>query len=184
MLQVLDTNLSGTLLGCQMATPWLIESATAPLPRVVGQPLPGILNIASVFGVVSPPGFAAYNASKAGVIALSETIRGELAPHGLNVTVALPGATPTGLFADAAFASAEFGDQTTRYMAGAELSPEQVAEQALAAAAKGQTHAVIGKRARRFAWLKRMAPSFVLNQVAKRARQQLGLPTPPDQPQD
>jgi len=51
-----------------------------------------IVNTASVMGVLAGvPGMGAYSASKAAVVALSEALRGELAPHGIGVSVLCPG---------------------------------------------------------------------------------------------
>lgn len=49
-----------------------------------------IVNIASIAGLVHPPGMAVYNATKAGVVALSETLYHELAPYGVNTSVVCP----------------------------------------------------------------------------------------------
>ena len=182
--RVVAINLGGTINGCHAATPWLIESAATGRPRQRHLPRPGIINIASIFAMLAPPGFAAYNASKAGVVGLSESLRGELSPHGLNVTVSLPGATPTGLFERAEFASPTLAKSIERYLDAAELTAQQVGEQTLRAAARGRAYTVIGKRARRFAWLKRMAAEMTIRRVAERTRQQLGLPSPPDSTHD
>ena len=49
-----------------------------------------IVNIASVNGVTAAAGLAAYNASKAGVISLTQTMAVELAPKGIRVNAILP----------------------------------------------------------------------------------------------
>jgi len=49
-----------------------------------------IVNVASSAGIVSLPEMSPYNATKAGVIALSETIRVELRGHNIGVTVVCP----------------------------------------------------------------------------------------------
>ena len=49
-----------------------------------------IVNVASAAGFATYPEMAGYNASKAAVIALSETLRVELAPHRVGVTVVCP----------------------------------------------------------------------------------------------
>jgi NAD(P)-dependent dehydrogenase (short-subunit alcohol dehydrogenase family) len=47
-----------------------------------------ILVIASAAAIIAPPGLGAYGASKAGVENLCDTLRVELAPHGVDVGVA------------------------------------------------------------------------------------------------
>lgn len=175
---VIDINLGGTLLGCHAVVPWLIESRhAAQQPRSArGVPRPGVVNIASIFAELAPPGFAAYNASKAGVVTLSESLRGELQPHGLNVTVALPGVTPTGLFERATFATSELREVAERYQSGAELTAGRVADAVLDAAARGRRRVVVGARARRYAWLLRIFRDQTLSRVAAKTRAELGLP--------
>ena len=51
----------------------------------------GILNVGSIAGFLPGPGMAVYYASKAYVLSFTEAMRGELAPHGVRVTVVCPG---------------------------------------------------------------------------------------------
>lgn len=168
------TNLTGVLLGCQATIPLLARRAAepAPLPR-------GVLNVASIFATVAPPGFAAYNAAKAGVVTLTETLHGELAPLGLSATVVLPGVTPTRLFDRAEFFTGRLRGVVDRYVAEAELTPAVVADAALDAYRARRPVATIGRRARRYDWLKRWLPSVLRRRVTKQANRALdgGEPT-------
>lgn len=55
-----------------------------------------IVNVASNSGIFGGRGRAAYGASKAGLINLTETMAIELAEHGINVNAVAPGPTKTG----------------------------------------------------------------------------------------
>ncbi|MGE0764823.1 MAG: SDR family NAD(P)-dependent oxidoreductase [Hyphomicrobiaceae bacterium] len=55
----------------------------------------GIINIASLGGYVPGPHQAAYYASKAYLISLSEAVAAEVRPHGVRVTVVAPGPVET-----------------------------------------------------------------------------------------
>ena len=55
----------------------------------------GILNLGSIAGFLPGPGMAVYYASKAYVLSFTEALRGELAPHGVRVTVVCPGPVPS-----------------------------------------------------------------------------------------
>lgn len=55
----------------------------------------GVINIASLAGFFPGPGMAVYFAGKAYVLALSEALACELAPHGVRVTCVCPGPVPT-----------------------------------------------------------------------------------------
>ncbi|NJM77738.1 MAG: SDR family NAD(P)-dependent oxidoreductase, partial [Acaryochloridaceae cyanobacterium RU_4_10] len=65
---ILEVNLLGVVNGCHACLPWLWE--TAPGGHVI--------NIASIAVALNAPMMAAYNTSKAGVVAFSETLYGEL----------------------------------------------------------------------------------------------------------
>ena len=55
-----------------------------------------IVNNASIVGLVSGvPGMGPYAAAKAGVVAMSEVLRMEMAPHGVGVSVLCPGPVAT-----------------------------------------------------------------------------------------
>ena len=80
--EIIDTNLTGTFLCTRAAVPLMQPGAT-------------ILNIISVAAREAFAGYAPYNASKAGALSLSRTLREELKPSGIRVTAILPGATDT-----------------------------------------------------------------------------------------
>ena len=75
----LDTNLMGVVRGCHLWAPLLVRQGAGH-----------IVNIASFAGIANAPAMAAYNTAKAGVISLSETLRAEMQPHGIGVSVACP----------------------------------------------------------------------------------------------
>ena len=54
-----------------------------------------MINIASIFGVVGAPGYAAYCTSKAGLIALTKVAALELAGDNIRVNVIVPGGVST-----------------------------------------------------------------------------------------
>lgn len=63
----------------------------AVLPHMRAQKSGCIINIASILGRISIPGFGWYAASKHAVEALSETLRGEVMEFGIHVIVIAPG---------------------------------------------------------------------------------------------
>ena len=54
-----------------------------------------IVNVSSVFGLIGPPGQAAYSSSKFAIRGFSEVLRQELAPAGIGVTTVHPGGIRT-----------------------------------------------------------------------------------------
>lgn len=66
------------------------------LPRMIAQRSEAhIVNTGSIAGVVTFPERGIYAATKYAVVAISETLRAELAPHGIGVTVICPGSVRT-----------------------------------------------------------------------------------------
>jgi len=75
-----------------------IRVAKAVLPGMRAQKSGLIIQISSVAGRFSAPGFGIYNASKFGVEGLSEAMRYELAPLGIDVAIVQPGPFSTNFF--------------------------------------------------------------------------------------
>lgn len=86
--RIIDVNFWGVVNGCHAFIPLMKERGNGH-----------IVNTASAGGVISTPETAPYNSSKAGVIAVSETIRTELSAHGIGVTVVCPTFVRTHLLA-------------------------------------------------------------------------------------
>jgi len=78
------------------------------LPAMREQGGGAIVQMSSVGGQVTAPGFGAYCATKFALEGLTETLRDEVAPFGVHTLIVEPGAFRTGLFRpDAAYFSAE-----------------------------------------------------------------------------
>lgn len=162
-------NLLGAIYGCQEMLPWMAEG-----PRVATGPARGVINLASIFAALSPPGFAVYSATKGGVVSLTEALRGELRPLGLKATVVLPGLVGTGLFERARYASTQFREATQRQASTAHITPQQVAAEAIAAFERGKLYAVVGRRARWFWTLKHLLATRTIDAVAQRSLNAVG----------
>jgi 3-oxoacyl-[acyl-carrier protein] reductase len=82
---MLRVNLTGTFLVCKHASPYLQAGSS-------------VINVASVAARQAFPGWAAYSASKAGLLAFTNTIREELRTRQIRVVALLPAATDTALW--------------------------------------------------------------------------------------
>ncbi|MBU1376594.1 MAG: SDR family NAD(P)-dependent oxidoreductase [Alphaproteobacteria bacterium] len=87
--QQLEVNLTGVVIATQAFAPLL--GAGRPAVRDPGR----IVNISSVGGRTANPFMAPYNVSKFGLEGLSESLRRELLPFGVDVVVVAPGAVAT-----------------------------------------------------------------------------------------
>jgi NAD(P)-dependent dehydrogenase (short-subunit alcohol dehydrogenase family) len=156
---VLGINLWGVIYGCN-----------AFVPRFKRQSSGAIINVASAAGVASAPEMSAYNVSKAGVIALSETLAIELQEKGISVTVLCPTFIQTNII-DAG----RMPDQT-RARARAimqrrsKITADDAAKQTLEALDRKQLY-VFPQSDGRWIWrMKRLAPEsyFGILRVAQR----------------
>ena len=102
----------------------LVALTKAVLPSMIARRGGRIVNVASIAGRVALPGMAAYCASKFAVVGFSESLRHELAPLGIWVSVVEPGSFRTDIFdtnrrvaAGAADPGSPFAE-TTRRMTG------------------------------------------------------------------
>jgi NAD(P)-dependent dehydrogenase (short-subunit alcohol dehydrogenase family) len=88
-----------------------------------------IVNTASIAGLfASAPGVGAYGVAKFGVVAMSETLRDELAPHGVGVSVLCPGFVATNIIANTARISGEATDYDGDMAPGTGMSPAEAGE--------------------------------------------------------
>jgi NAD(P)-dependent dehydrogenase (short-subunit alcohol dehydrogenase family) len=85
---LVEVNLLGVVRGCRTFTPVLKRQRSGH-----------IVNVASVAGLVHPAGMSAYNATKAAVVALTETLGHELAAYGVTAHVVCPSYFRTNLLA-------------------------------------------------------------------------------------
>ena len=82
----IDVNLRGPIHGMKLALPGMIARGRGH-----------VVNVASMAGKAHVPGLAVYNATKYGVVGLSEAVRDELDGTGVTLTAILPTAVKTEL---------------------------------------------------------------------------------------
>ena len=155
---VLDINLLGVVRGCK-----------AFVPMLKAQRAGHVVNIASFAGIANPPGMGSYNAAKAGVIAVSETLRHELASEGVGVgvTVVCPAFFPTNLMNHARVQQAGTRNMVQRFMDKSGVTAESVAAQIAEAVGKKRFLVLTHKDSRVQARIKRFLPEVFFGQMAK-----------------
>ena len=114
---VLDIDLMGVVIGCKIFAPPMRA-------RRAGH----IINVASFAGFAAAPGINAYGTAKAGVIAMSEMLRAELADAGVQVSVLCPAFVKTRLTETMRAPDASYQKRVERWMSNSGVSAEDVAE--------------------------------------------------------
>ena len=146
------------------------------IPRMKAQGGGHIVNVASAAGLLSLQEMAPYNTTKAAVIALTETLRSELSPFKIAVTVVCPMFFNTHLLDDMRYTDefeTEFAHAT---FDNARMSADEVAQAVLKAIEKKRLYA-IPQRSGRVLWaLKRMRPGLYHGALAFFNRYKMGRP--------
>ncbi|MBW8783754.1 MAG: SDR family NAD(P)-dependent oxidoreductase [Novosphingobium sp.] len=102
-----------------------------------------IVNTASMAGLAtSIPGIGAYSVAKFGVVAMSEGLRGELAPYGVGVSVLCPSYVATNLSVNTAKVGGETRAGGSVAMPPSTLSPAQVGAKVAAAIDEGRFYII------------------------------------------
>ncbi|MBL9094835.1 MAG: SDR family NAD(P)-dependent oxidoreductase [Planctomycetaceae bacterium] len=157
---VLDTNLRSVIVGCHTFADWLRENPAGAR----------VINVASLAAFAALPSMGAYNVAKAGVLALSETVRTEWAETKVGVTVVCPGFFASGLVTAARMMTEEQRNFTQRSMDAAGFTADDVAAAALRASERGRMYVVLPRRAHILWWLKRWFPRLYLRLLARQFR--------------
>jgi NAD(P)-dependent dehydrogenase (short-subunit alcohol dehydrogenase family) len=162
---IVNINLWGVIHGCR-----------AFAPRLVSQGGGAILNVASLAGIACAPQMSAYNVTKAGVIALSETLRAELAAEHVRVTVLCPAFFKTNLMETMRTSDPEIRALAAAAFANSTMTADEVAAAALRAVARGRLYC-LPMREGRIVWrLKRLMPERFARLVANRRLQRMAEP--------
>ena len=131
------------------------------IPQFKKQKSGAIINIASAAAFTSLPRMAAYNVSKAGVRALSETMDAELNHHGIQVSCVMPTFFKTRVMQYARGNQDEL-EMSKMIFATSDLTPERVAKYVLKKAGKGHFHIILPADAKFMFFMKRFFPSLLL----------------------
>jgi NAD(P)-dependent dehydrogenase (short-subunit alcohol dehydrogenase family) len=144
--RVVDINLLGVVRGCRTFTPMLKRQRSGH-----------IVNIASLAGLVHGPGMASYNAVKAGVVALSETLSFELEPWGVVTSVVCPAFFRTNLHSSLRGTDVVMERTAERLITGAIASADDIAPVVLKGVDAHRHLILTDSLGRRAYWAKRLA---------------------------
>jgi short-subunit dehydrogenase len=132
-----------------------------------------IVNIASMAAIVSAPGMAPYNVTKAGVLSLSETLSGELKPHNIGVTGVCPAFFQTNILENGRFHKPDQRQLANTLMSHSHVSAQRIARKIMRAVDHKQLYVFAPTVAGLFWRLKRLMPRSMLRFVAHNYRGRL-----------
>lgn len=144
---IMGINLWGVIYGCRTF-----------LPRFKQQGSGAILNVASAAGLLNMPEMGPYNVTKAGVVALSETLCAELHDKNIGVTVLCPTFFQTNIVKSGRNTNPSQSAFAEKLMQRAKLQADGVARFALAAVDARQLFAVPHRDGAWLWRLKRLSP--------------------------
>ena len=145
-----------------------VSRALLPLMRKQGGGY--FINIASQAGLTPIPYMGSYNAVKAAVVSFSETMKLELAPDNINVSVVCPGFFKTNLDESMRSTNPASHKMIKKFFAKADMTKEDVAEAIYQQVSKKQFLILTHKLGKRAFLLKKLLPtqryiSNMLNQT-------------------
>lgn len=155
----------------------LIRMTRAFLPLLRQSDEARLVNLSSIYGLVSPPGQVAYSTSKFAVRGFSNGLRHELANTHPNVgvTVVHPGGVATSISASArapkGMSEEEFAKRRKATEKMLRMQPEEAGEIIVRGVEAKKDRVIVGSDAKFVAWLERLMPVGywgVLGRLVKR----------------
>jgi NAD(P)-dependent dehydrogenase (short-subunit alcohol dehydrogenase family) len=140
----------------------VVRMTRAFLPLLRASDDARIVNVSSVFGLISPPGQCAYAASKFAVRGFSNALRLELAGTRVGVSVVHPGGVATAIARNARVAQGVPADEMRRRLALAEtalrLPPEKAGEIIVRGVEQRRPRILVGRDAAIISLIERLVP--------------------------
>jgi NAD(P)-dependent dehydrogenase (short-subunit alcohol dehydrogenase family) len=142
---------------------WAVVRLTrAFMPLLKASDEARLVNLSSLFGLISPPGQTAYAASKFAVRGFSNALRFELEGSNVGVTVVHPGGVATRIADNArrpaGTSNAEVNEQIERARRVLTMPPAQAGEIIVKAVERRAARVLVGRDAKMMALLERLAP--------------------------
>lgn len=116
-----------------------------------------IISIASLAAISCAPQMGAYNMTKAAVVAISETLYGELMDFNIKVSCVQPSYFKTNI-ADQVRGGKQIQKITKSLIDRSGIEPKEIAQEVLTRAGKGELYIILPKLARKMWLFKRLMP--------------------------
>jgi len=143
----------------------VVNGTKAFLPHVVASGDGHIVNVSSLFGLLSIPGQSAYNSAKFAVRGFTESLRQEMliAGHPVKVSCVHPGGIKTAIARNAAVPAGDDQESFAQFFDRklARTSPEDAARTIVEGVRKGRPRILVGADAKVLdAWVRAVGPSY------------------------
>lgn len=161
---IVDINLLGVVRGCKIFTPMFQKQGHGHF-----------VNVSSMAGLIHPPMMSAYNATKAAVVALSETLSVELGRDKISVSVVCPSFFRTNLTETMRTGSSDIAAVTRKLVNKAKHGADEIAELTFKGVQRGDFH-ILTHADGKVAWMmKRLSPfSLYAKALTKNTRRMMG----------
>jgi NAD(P)-dependent dehydrogenase (short-subunit alcohol dehydrogenase family) len=140
----------------------LVRMTRAFLPLLQQSDRARIVNMSSLFGLISPPGQSAYCASKFAVRGFSNALRHELTGTNVGMTVAHPGGVASSIAKNARMPGNLTPEKIEQSKAIAEkllrMAPDKAGAIIVRAIEKERSRVIVGVDALVLSWLERLVP--------------------------
>ena len=156
---ITDINLLGVARGCR---------TFVPVFKAQGRGL--VLNTASLAGLVHPPTMSSYTAVKAAVVAISESLRWELAPFGVDVAVICPSFFRTNLSASLNSSDPAAAAFASKLIDRSDRGADEIAAEVMTALDAGEFLILPDPDARKSFRAKRLLPAVYVRTMTEMGR--------------
>ncbi len=158
----------------------VVHSTRAFLPHLATRPEAHIVNISSIYGIVSPPGNTAYGAAKFAVRGFSESLRHELqmAKSPVRLSVVHPGGVSTNIVRNIRTGIGVTDNERRAQLIElfdqfAQTTPKDAALRIIKGIEKNEPRILIGSDARFMDLLQRFRPATYWKVMARRSEKML-----------
>lgn len=159
---IIDINLLGVVRGCKVFTPVFKRQGHGYL-----------VNIASMAGLLDVPMMSSYNATKAAVVSLSETLHNELADANIGVSVVCPSFFKTNLGDSLRTTDPRIGATMARLLNRSKITADDIANDIFQAVEQKRFY-VLPHAEGRAAWrMKRLLPRGVYARIMRKSAERM-----------
>ena len=141
----------------------VVHSTKSFLPQMRRKGRGHVVNISSIFGIVSAPGQGAYNAAKFAVRGFTEALRHEMRGSAIEISCVHPGGVKTGIMRSARFLQHVPANARESLWTNFDLLPLLPPGDAAAIIIKGikknRQRIIVGNDARMMDWIQRLMPT-------------------------